>query len=70
MSAGAGSFRLDVGRPDDLAPLLGFVGDEFAEVGKRAPTPINPLDSARHELDHRRKLRLKKASWLRAKNYS
>jgi putative ABC transport system substrate-binding protein len=28
-----GSHRLDVGRPDDLAPLLGLVGDELAEVG-------------------------------------
>src|SRR5215472_2769888 len=26
------SFRLDVGSPDHLAPLLGFVGDELAEV--------------------------------------
>src|SRR5262245_65566257 len=30
------SLRLDVRRPDHLAPLLGFVGDEFAEVGGRA----------------------------------
>jgi len=29
-------FRLDVGRPDHLAPLLGFVGNELAEVGWRA----------------------------------
>ena len=28
-----GSHRLDVGRPDYLAPLLGLVGDELAEVG-------------------------------------
>jgi hypothetical protein len=28
-----GSFRLDAGRPDHLAPLLGFFGDELAEVG-------------------------------------
>src|ERR1700756_4748856 len=28
--------RLDVGRPDHLAPLLGFVGNVFAEVGGRA----------------------------------
>jgi hypothetical protein len=27
------SFRLDVGRPDHLTPLLGFVGDELAEIG-------------------------------------
>ena len=27
--------RLDVGRPDHLAPLLSFVGDELAEVGGR-----------------------------------
>ena len=25
--------RLDVGRPDHLGPLLGFVGDKLAEVG-------------------------------------
>src|SRR5262245_63685679 len=28
-----GSFRLDVGRPDHLGPLLGLVGDELAEIG-------------------------------------
>jgi hypothetical protein len=28
--------RLDVGRPDHLAPLLGILGDELAEVGGRA----------------------------------
>jgi hypothetical protein len=28
--------RLDVGRPDHLGPLLGFVGDERAELGGRA----------------------------------
>src|SRR2546421_11662926 len=27
--------RLDVGGPDYLAPLLGFVGHELAEVGRR-----------------------------------
>ena len=27
------SLCLDVGRPDHLAPLLGFIGDELAEVG-------------------------------------
>src|SRR5262249_61121644 len=32
----AGSLRLDVGRPDYLAPLLGFLCDELAEVGGRA----------------------------------
>src|SRR5215471_19998193 len=32
----AGLLWLDVGRPDHLAPLLGFVGNEFAEVGGRA----------------------------------
>src|SRR5262245_12006711 len=31
-----GLLRLDVGRPNHLAPLLGFVGDELAEVGRRA----------------------------------
>src|SRR6516164_9835755 len=29
------SLRLDVCRPDHLAPLLGFVGNEFAEIGRR-----------------------------------
>src|SRR5215469_18735935 len=28
-------FRLDVGRPDHFAPLLSFVRQEFAEVGRR-----------------------------------
>src|SRR5262249_46714520 len=32
----AGLLRLDVGGPDHLAPLLGLVGDELAEVGGRA----------------------------------
>src|SRR4051812_43566775 len=27
--------RLDVGRPGHLAPLLGFVGDDLAELGRR-----------------------------------
>src|SRR5262245_7276649 len=30
------SLRLDVGRPDHPGPLLGFVGDELAEVAGRA----------------------------------
>jgi hypothetical protein len=30
----AASFRLDVGRPDHLAPFLGFIGDQLAEVGR------------------------------------
>src|SRR5262245_6096031 len=33
---GSRLLRLDVGRPDYLAPLLGFVGDELGEVGRRA----------------------------------
>src|SRR5262249_33877016 len=31
-----GLFRLDVEGPDDVAPLLRFVGDELAEVRGRA----------------------------------
>src|SRR6516225_4847552 len=31
-----GSLWLDVGRPDNLAPLLRFIGDQLAEVGGRA----------------------------------
>src|SRR5579864_3091081 len=30
----AGSLRLDAGGPDHLTPLLGFVGDELAELGR------------------------------------
>src|SRR5262245_61858487 len=30
------SVRLDVGRPDHLAPLLSFVGNELSKVGGRA----------------------------------
>src|ERR1700730_7720022 len=30
---GSVSLRLDVERPDDVAPLLRFVGDELAKVG-------------------------------------
>jgi hypothetical protein len=28
------SLHLDIGGPDHLAPLLGIVGDELAEVGR------------------------------------
>src|SRR6186713_39803 len=35
LAGSRGSLRLDVGRPDHLAPLLGLVGDELAEVGGR-----------------------------------
>src|SRR5262249_1811622 len=31
----AASFRLDVGSPDYLAPLLGFFGDQFPKLGGR-----------------------------------
>src|SRR5262249_55974569 len=35
-SSGAlASLRLDIGRPDHLGPLFGFVRDELAEVGRR-----------------------------------
>src|ERR1700704_2726476 len=30
------SLRLDIGRPDHLAPFLGFVSNQLAEVGGRA----------------------------------
>jgi hypothetical protein len=30
------SVRLDVRRPDHLAPLLGFLGNELSEIGGRA----------------------------------
>src|SRR5262249_54906386 len=33
---GSALLHLDVGRPDHLAPLLGFVGDKLAEVRRRA----------------------------------
>src|SRR5215470_8856483 len=29
--------RPDVRRPDHLAPFLGFVCDQFSEIGRRAP---------------------------------
>jgi hypothetical protein len=34
------SFRLDVGRPDHLAPLLGLVSDELAEIGRSMLSPF------------------------------
>src|SRR5215471_14558773 len=43
----ARSLRLDVGRPDHLAPLLGFFGNERFEIGRRA-TEDNPAQI--HEL--------------------
>ena len=36
MECPADQLRLDAGEPDHLAPLLGFVRDELAEVGGRA----------------------------------
>ena len=48
MSAGGvGSFRLDVGRPDHLAPLLGFFRDELAEIGGRAASTVPPRSASR-----------------------
>jgi hypothetical protein len=41
------SLRLDVGRPDHIAPLLGFVRDEFAKVG-RTPADKNALAGESH----------------------
>ena len=38
----AASVCLDVGRPDHLAPLLGFVGDELPEVGWRSASSGTP----------------------------
>src|SRR5262249_41594813 len=35
-SAETSSLRLDVGGPDHLAPLLGFLSDELCEVGRLA----------------------------------
>ena len=35
-NVGRHSLRLDIRRPDHLAPLLGFVGDELAEIARRA----------------------------------
>ena len=35
-AAPPGSLRLDVGRPHHLAPLLGVVGDDLGEIGRRA----------------------------------
>jgi hypothetical protein len=37
-----GSLRLDVGRTDHLAPLLGFIGEQLAEVGRRARKHSTP----------------------------
>src|SRR5262249_839099 len=31
-----GSLQLDIGDPDHLAPLFGFVGNQLAEIGGRA----------------------------------
>ena len=37
----------DVGRPDHLGPLLGFVGDELAEFGGRAGKHVPPRSAIR-----------------------
>ena len=39
---GSPLLELDVGRPDHLAPLLRLVGDELAEVGRRARKHSTP----------------------------
>src|SRR5262249_27585209 len=36
IDSGAASLRLDVGSPDHLAPFLGFLRNEFPEIGGRA----------------------------------
>src|SRR5262249_16590076 len=47
-----GSVGLDIGRPDHLAPLLGFVSDELAEVGGRARKHrVAQIGDARLDLD-------------------
>src|SRR5262249_45390146 len=35
-SAETSSLRLDVGGPDHLAPFLGFLGDQLAELDRRS----------------------------------
>src|SRR5580700_3279155 len=42
LRARSGSLRLDVSRPDHLGPLLGFVGDELPEIGRRADKDCFP----------------------------
>src|SRR5262245_15978449 len=39
---GSASFRLDVRRPDHLAPLLGFLGHQLDEIGGRARKHSTP----------------------------
>jgi len=34
IDSGSALLRLDVEGPDDVAPLLGFVGNEFSEFGR------------------------------------
>src|SRR5215510_13546540 len=47
----APSLRLDVGRPDYLGPLVGFGGDEFAEIGGRSrQRRTTQIDKARFHL--------------------
>jgi len=36
------SLHLDVDRPDHLGPFLGFLGDQLAEVGRRAVSTMPP----------------------------
>src|SRR5436309_15563421 len=46
------SVRLDARKPDDLCPLLGFVGDELAEIGRRA-CQHHPAEIQKPRLDLR-----------------
>src|SRR5882757_6792931 len=41
------SIRLDVRRPDHLAPLLGFVGDDLAEVAGEPGSTVPPRSVSR-----------------------
>ena len=41
------SFRLDVVRTDDLAPLLGFVGNQLTEIGGRTGNTVLPKSASR-----------------------
>src|SRR5712672_2708160 len=53
-------FRLDAGRPDHLAPFLGFDGNEFSKVGGRAgkhgaaPGGYSGAEGKRHQEAHAR----------------
>jgi hypothetical protein len=47
VGTGLSLLRLDVGRSNHLAPLLGFLRDELSEIGRRAASIVPSRSASR-----------------------